>query len=111
MPVKTVIEAGVCGFVTRVEAVSEDSQQVRFKINSHCEKIGKLAARLGSVDAYNEIQAGFDGELYKLVMEELKGCCAGCAVPAGIFKSMQVAANLALPRDVSIRIAKQDISG
>lgn len=108
MLVKTVVEAGVCGFVTHVEVVSEDSQQVAFKISSNCEKISKLAARLKPVDAYHEIKEGFNGELYRLIMKELKGCCAGCAVPAGIFKSMQVAANLALPKDISIRISKQE---
>ncbi|MGB9596019.1 MAG: DUF6951 family protein [Candidatus Poribacteria bacterium] len=36
----------------------------------------------------------------------MKGCCSGCAVPVGIFKSMQVAAMLALPMDISIKIAK-----
>ena len=106
MSVKTTIEAGICGFVTNVEATSEDSQHVNFKISSNCEKIMKLAAKLGSVDAYNEIKEGFGGELYKVIMGELKGCCAGCVVSAGIFKSMQVAANLALPKDITISITK-----
>ena len=40
----------------------------------------------------------------KAVYSNLKGCCAGCAVPSGIFKSMQVAASLALPQSVSMDI-------
>lgn len=42
------------------------------------------------------------------VKETLIGCCAGCAVPAELFKGMQVAAGLALPKDINIRITKED---
>ena len=36
---------------------------------------------------------------------EMFHCCSGCAVPVGIFKGMQVAAGLALPKDIRIAIA------
>jgi len=37
-----------------------------------------------------------------------KGCCEACIVPAGICKAIQVAAGLALPRDVLMKIVKED---
>jgi hypothetical protein len=40
------------------------------------------------------------------VRASLSGCCAGCAVPVGIFKAMQAAAGVALPRDVTITMEK-----
>jgi hypothetical protein len=40
--------------------------------------------------------------------ERCTNCCAGCAVPAGLFKAMQVAAGLALPKDITIRLAKSE---
>jgi len=104
--VNTRIEAGICGFVTEIEASSEDSQHVSFKVNTDCEKIKNLSEKLISYDAYNEIKDGFDGELYKAIRGELKGCCSGCAVSVGFFKSMQVAAMLALPKNISITITK-----
>ena len=104
--VKTKVEAGICGFVTEIEASSEDSQHVSFKINTDCEKIENLSEKLTSYDAYNEIRDGFDGELFKAIRSELKGCCSGCAVPVGLFKSMQVAAMVALPKNISITITK-----
>ncbi len=104
--VNTKVEAGICGFVTEIEANSEDSQHVSFKVNTDCEKIKNLSEKLNSFDAYNEIKEGFDGELFKVIMEELKGCCSGCAVPVGLFKSMQVAAMVALPKNISITITK-----
>jgi len=104
--VKTKVEAGICGFVTEIEASSEGMQHVSLKVKTDCEKINNLGQKLTSYDAYNEIKEGFDGELYKVIKEELKGCCSGCAVPVGLFKSMQVAAMVALPKNVSITIAK-----
>lgn len=104
--VRTKVEAGICGFETEIEAGSEDSQHVLFKVVTDCEKIGNLAKKLSSYDAYNEIKEGFEGELYRLIRKELKGCCSGCAVPVGLFKSMQVAAMVALPKDISIKIEK-----
>jgi len=105
--VKTKVKAGICGFITEIEAVSADEQNVSFRIKTDCEKIKKLSEKLPKVDAYSEISTGFDGELYKVIMTELKGCCSGCAVPVGLFKSMQVAAGLALPKDITISIAKE----
>jgi len=104
--VKTRVEAGICGFVTEIEANSEDMQHVSFKVDTDCEKIENLTEKLTTYDAYNEIKEGFDGELFKVIREELKGCCSGCAVPVGLFKSMQVAAMLALPKNISITIIK-----
>jgi hypothetical protein len=105
--VKSKVEAGVCGFITEIEASSEDSQNVTFAIKTDCEKIGALAKNIPPVDAYNEIQYGFDGELYKVIRQHLTGCCSGCAEPVALFKSMQVAAGLALPRDVRLIITKE----
>ena len=104
--VNTKVEAGICGFVTEIEANSEDSHHVTFKVDTDCEKIKNLSEKLTSYDAYNEIKDGFDGELFEVIRAELKGCCAGCAVPVGLFKSMQVAAMVALPKNISIIISK-----
>jgi len=104
------IEAGVCGFRTRGLAQSEDGQYVSFSVQTDCEKIGQLAAALSSrqpLDAYQEISPAGAGVFMATVRETLTGCCAGCAVPVGLFKAMQVAAGLALPKDISITLAKE----
>jgi hypothetical protein len=104
------IEAGVCGFRTSATAVSEDVQNVTCEVTSDCEKIRALAAaitELGAVDAYAEISAAGESRLLACCRRILKGCCSGCVVPVGLFKAMQVAAGLALPRDIHIRLAKE----
>ena len=104
------IDAGICGFQTRAEASSEDSQNVTFNIETTCEKIRHLAELIeenGALDAYQEIGSSGDSVLMSVTSETLTGCCAGCAVPAGLFKAMQVAAGLALPKDIAIRLSKE----
>ena len=101
------VHPGICGFLARIEAASEDQRHVSFRIQSDCETIRTLAARLaaGPVDGYEEIRDGFGGRLQRAVRETLKGCCCGCVVPGGLFKAMQVAAGLALPAEAGIRFA------
>lgn len=103
------IDAGICGFRTDAQVHSDDGQCVTFRIESGCEKIRALAARLtqaGPLDAYQEISPAAESVLLAAVRETLRGCCAGCAVPAGLFKGMQVAAGLALPKDISIQLVQ-----
>ena len=104
------VDAGVCGYRSIILARSEDDQNVSFTITSGCEKIRSLADRLQAhnpVDAYREIDPNGESVVLTTVRQCLKSCCAGCAVPSGIFKGMQVAAGLALPKDISIRIVTE----
>jgi len=109
MQVEVKIQAGVCGFQTDAHVGSEDDQHVAFAIETNCEKICRLAQVLadkGPVDAYQEISPAGPAVVMTAVRENLTGCCAGCAVPVGLFKAMQVAAGLALPKDIEITIRK-----
>ena len=97
------IAAGVCGFATTVAAEAEE-ELVTLTISTDCQKVQGLAEALNGqqIDAYEEIHRGHDGAIMTAVRAHLLGCCAGCAVPVGIFKAMQVAARVALPKDVTI---------
>ena len=110
MIAKVEISAGICGFKTTARVESDDDQLVAFRIESDCEKINALAARIadsGALDAYAEISARDQSRLLALAQEQLSGGCAAGAVPIGMFKAMQVAAGLALPREVVIRLEKE----
>jgi hypothetical protein len=105
--IQTKINAGVCGFHTTVDARSEDMQMVSLQIASECEKIRGLAETLvAPIDAYQEIGDGSDGVVLCAGRAHLKGCCAGCVVPSGIFKTVQVAGGVALPAPISITIER-----
>jgi formylmethanofuran dehydrogenase subunit B len=100
------VQAGVCGFATTITADAPDDQMVRIEVETDCQKIASLAEVLRGkeIDGYDEIAKGFDGVVLSAVRASLSGCCAGCAVPVGIFKAMQAAARVALPRDVGIML-------
>ena len=111
MKAKANIDAGVCGFMTTAWVTSEDSQNVTFDIDTNCDKIAQLAQAIGEkgpIDAYQEISPGGPAVIMTKVKELLPGCFAGCSVPFGLFKAMQVAAGLALPKDINIQLAKED---
>lgn len=108
------VDAGICGFHTRIHAECDEEQNVRFRIASGCEKIrgfGAALAERGPVDAYTEIGEGADGVVLTTARACLKGCCAACAVPVATFKALQVAARLALPKDVVIGMAIEPAEG
>ena len=110
--IHTTINAGVCGFHTTVVGRSDDMQMVTLRIESECEKIRELADALAApIDAYQEIGDGSDGVVLKAARVHLKGCCAGCAVPSGIFKTVQAAGGVALPAPVSFIMKRVDEGG
>jgi hypothetical protein len=104
------ITAGVCGFQTKVSAVSADDQIVTLTLETDCAKIAQLAERLKGLplDTYDEIATGYSGIILTTARETLSGCCAGCVVPPGIFKAVQVAARVALPREAAIELAVEE---
>ena len=103
------IDAGICGLQTKAQVVSNDGQNITFDVTTNCEKIRQLAQILrekGHIDAYQEISPNGPAVVMTAVKDTLTGCCAGCAVPVGLFKAMQVAAGLALPKDIIIKLTK-----
>ena len=36
------VDPGVCGFITKVEAVSEDQEEVKITVKSGCESVRKM---------------------------------------------------------------------
>ena len=98
------IFSGICGFTTTVEAIVEDSSRVLLDIDSDCEAVQRLAEDLTEVDAFQEISFRGDGPLtMRLAARYLRH--AACPVPAGIVKAVEIAAGLALPADVTIRLS------
>lgn len=111
MKVTVDIDAGICGLHTTACVNSEDSQNVTFDINTNCENIAQLAQALGEkgpIDAYQEISPSSPSVIMTTAHQTLKGGCVGCAVSVGLFKAMQVASGLALPKDIAIKLAKED---
>jgi len=104
---KATVHAGICGFVTRVRAEGEDDYTVRLQVESDCAKVSAFAQDLlaaGDLSALDELSQGHEGSILSAARRHLKGCCSACVAPDGVFKAMQVATRLALPKDVQIQL-------
>ena len=111
MKIRTQIDPGICNFNAVVTAESEDSQHVTFEFVSECETIKEFAEQINTispVDAFTTLGPE-ENPILRRARELLqtKGCCDACVVPAGTVKIMQVAAGLALPKDVCLTITQE----
>ena len=102
---KVHIDAGICGFKTLVETTANPGYKVSIDIESDCPAIMELAENLTEVDALGEIS--FKRAMPETIQKGIDYCThAACPVPVGIVKAVEVAAGLALPKDVSITVEK-----
>jgi hypothetical protein len=76
-------------------------------LESTCPDVQKLSLELDEVDAYRSIdlRSGLP-EVLQLAFARCRH--AACPVPTGIVKCIEVAASLAVPRDVSMHISVED---
>ena len=101
---KGIIEAGICGLTTVVTVEEKDGMNFTLKVDSQCAAYKDLDQRLPEVS----MMAGFDkigtGPVFEACREKCKH--GACPVPTGIIKTTEVAANMALPKEVKITIEK-----
>jgi hypothetical protein len=100
------VDAGVCGYKALIKAERTTGYTVRLTIETDCPHVQKIAPDPLEVDAVRQI--GLRAGLPSL-LENAYACCAhaACPVPSGLIKAVEVAAGLALPADVSMKISKE----
>jgi hypothetical protein len=106
---KAEIHSGICGFTTTVEAKADenDHYHVRLEISSNCKMCQQLAHELADVDALRELTFREEMPLtHEMAAKYLTH--ASCPVPSGILKAVEVAAGLALPKDATITVSKDE---
>ncbi len=100
------VEAGVCGHQATIRAQKTEGYNVRIEIETDCPHVQKIAPEPIEADAIRQI--GLRGGLPSLLDASYAVCAhAACPVPSGIIKAVEVAAGLALPADVSMKISKE----
>lgn len=103
---KAEINPGVCGLHTTVRT-RMNGHKCEIEIESECKAIQELAEQLQEVNPYQEISFRKEGpQTLKLGMQHCYH--TACPVPVGIIKAIEVAAQLALPAEVSIKLSKED---
>jgi hypothetical protein len=102
---KAEINSGKCGCTTKVQAESDDGQIVKLLYESDCPHVQKAVELLEKVDAYEMLsKKAHETAVYNALAEHIPH--ASCPVCAGILKTIEVAAGLALPEDAHIHLEK-----
>ncbi|MGQ9680940.1 MAG: DUF6951 family protein [Anaerolineae bacterium] len=97
------INAGICGHTTRVTAsASPEGERVFLTISSSCPWVQKMAADLSDVDPMREITYRGEGPQVLAAARLLRH--PACPVPSGILRAVEIAAGLALPKDIYIKL-------
>lgn len=97
------IFSGICGFTTRVEVNKVDKRTVEINIETDCPNIKRVAGGIKTVKPLQELFCKLhETETYKVLMSGIAH--PACLVPPGVLKCIEVAAELALPKDSHIRI-------
>lgn len=102
------VEPGVCGLKSTIKVTSEDEQNATIEFETECPNLKPLETELKEVDGFTECFAKVgEGQIYGLARKYCRH--AACPVPCAIIKGVEVACGLALPRDVTIQITKDQI--
>lgn len=96
------VDAGVCKMKTLITARDNGMGLIEIDIKSDCPNILRMSWKLEPMSPYAEVEAPFDRSfIYKLATEAIPH--TACPVPSGIVKALEVAGDLGLKRDCSIR--------
>lgn len=98
------VEPGVCKMTAKIHAKqSDDMMSVEVSIESDCKMVQAFAADLKPVGAYDEFGLPMvKNPVYITASEHLKH--SACPIPCAVLKAIEVAADLGLKRDVSMKI-------
>jgi hypothetical protein len=97
---RVVIDPGICGMSTVIEADIAGKFAVNIKITGECEKVLAMGNSLSSIDLRDALRPHIRSVVYTCAAGH--NLCASCAVPVGILKAAEVESGLALPRPVMI---------
>ena len=108
MSTRIEIDPGICGVPATVCVSTDDQRYVQIDLGSECELMRALNVRLEKLSPIDAVQELGPDESVILKtarsMSQSKGCCEACVVPVAMSKAAQVAAGLALPKDVCIKM-------
>jgi hypothetical protein len=99
------VDAGICGFTTRIQTESADMQTVQISYESDCPHVKKAKAELTSVDAFQELfRKPHETQVYQILSKHLPHVT--CPLYSGFLKAIEFGAGMALPKNASITIEK-----
>lgn len=96
------VDSGICGFVCCIKAWKTDKRAVGLKISeSECQQIRRYSELLQNLTLKEVFAPVTANPVYLAAVKS--GCHPSCPIPAAVLKAAEVALEMALPRDASIR--------
>ncbi len=96
------VEPGICGFSCKIEASQINKHLAKIDISeSGCKQIQGLSSYINELTTQDLFTPHTKNQVFKAV--EKAGCHLSCPVPIAIVKACEVALDLALPKDVTIK--------
>ena len=104
---KVCVDGGVCKMKTLITAKDNGMGLIQIDIKSDCPNVLKMSWKLEPMSPYSEVEAEFaKSEIYKLANDAVPH--TACPVPAGMVKALEVAGDLGLKRDCSIKFINDE---
>ena len=95
------VNAGICGFTCHIKAWKIE-KTVGLEISeSECQQIQNYSELIRQLTLNEVFMPAIRNPLY--LAAEQAGCHPSCPIPAAVLKTAEVAMQMALPRDASIR--------
>ena len=95
-------EPGICGFPCVIEVREEAYGLVSIKIaGSECKQIQRLSGNVKIIKLRELFAPVTKNPVY--VSAQRAGCHTSCPIPMAVLKAVEVAMDMALPRDVVIK--------
>ena len=97
------VDAGVCRFKTVISAEMDDEMNIVFKVKSECPAAREMAKNMRPIGIFEALAKPFaENVIYKEFAAHLEH--VACPVPCALVKAAEVAADMALKKEVSIKI-------
>lgn len=103
---RVVVDAGICGLSTTVEATRIGRRRVSVLLRSDCEALASMNGEFDDLGWMEALRPPGESTVWECACAHLKHPC--CPVPIGILKAIEVELELALPKDVAIRFEVTD---
>ena len=99
---RVTVDPGICGFPCVIEVRKETPRTVSIKISgSDCNQIKMLAEQLDRMTLQELFMPVTRNPAFALAQK--LGCHASCVVPVAVLKAVEVAMEMALPKNATIK--------
>ena len=96
------VDAGCCGFTTKIAVLKVDEQMVKTTVSSDCEMITAWGKELGSLDWGQCLRNSVHSPVFQCTAKHIGH--VACPVSVALLKAMEVEVGVALPVDVAVRL-------